>query len=437
MRKLNLQLFANSSTKSSSSTSSQGGSSTTGGSSTSTQGGSTSDTTSHSETDTHTEGGSHSYSYGKSWASGKVEDNTQQHRDTYNTDYSEGQKVTDAYNRLQETLNNKPSFESKYQEKLDSLYDSIMNRDKFSYNFNADQMYQMYKDQYTAQGKQAMEDTMGKANAMNGGYGSSYGQSAAQQTYQGYLQQLNNIIPTLRDQAYQQYQDEGTEMLNKYNITSDAYEREYGQYRDDVSDWQNDRSFNYGMYSDERNYDYNMFTNERDYWNDEYWNEKNAERSNYQVTDSNYWEDSHSVTDSESHTSSNYWENSNTNSWNNTSNWSKSNTNSSSNTWSDSGSSGSGGSTSKSSGGTSLTGGWGNDDTQSNWEVNIAPYNTSKTQNLQADSKEDVIKMVSAMQNAQSSADLAKVKYNLRQAGYTQQEIEILEDYAKGERTFK
>lgn len=436
MKKIFLQLFATSSSTKSGSTSNTS-SNTQGGSNASTQGGSTSDTTSHSETNTHTQGGSHSYSYGKSWASGKVEENTQKHRDQYNTDYSEGQKVTDAYNRLQETLDNKPAFESKYQEKLDSLYDSIMNREKFNYNFNADQMYQMYKDQYTSRGKQAMEDTMGKANALNGGYGSSYSQSAAQQTYQNYLQNLNNMIPTLRDQAYQQYQDEGAEMLNKYNITSNAYDREYGQYRDDVSDWQADRSFNYGMYSDERSFDYNQFANERSYWNDEYWNEKNAERSNYQVTDTNYWEDSKSVTDSQSHTTSNYWDNSNTSNWSNTSSRTDASSWSNTNSYSDSASENSSGSKNGSSWGNSAGDGdgWQQGSTKSN-SLNITPYSYEVTKNLRNQTDDEIGECVFELQQADSATKKAQVKADLKKSGYTDQEIEILEDLASGKRSY-
>lgn len=177
-------------------------------------------------------------------------------------------------------------------------------------------MYQLYKDQYTTQGKKAMQDTLGQASALNSGYGSSYAQSAAQQTYQNYLQDLNNMIPTLRNQAYNEYMQEGQDLLNKYNVSSDAYNREYGQYRDSVADWQADRSFNYGMYSDERNFDYNKFNADRNYWNQEYWNERNSAQSNQQAAVENNWNDAYSKQDTYSKT--NYWENSNTNYWSNT-----------------------------------------------------------------------------------------------------------------------
>jgi len=412
-----IQLFASSSTKGGSTSQSQSNTTSYSEGGSSTEGGSHS----HTESDTHTEGGSHSESYGKSWWSGQVEENTRQHRDAYNTDYEEGAKVTDAYDRLQETLDNKPTFESKYEDKLNSLYESIMNRDKFSYDFNADPMYKLYKDRYTAQGKQAMEDTLGKAQAMNGGYGSSYSQSAGQQTYQNYLQELNDTIPTLRDQAFEQYQYEGQEMLNKYGITADAYDREYGHYRDDVADWQSDRSYYDAAYRDERNFDYDQFANERNYWNNEYWTEKQSETSNYQITDTNYWEDSHTSSD----TDTSYWENS--------SNWNRSNsqTNTSANTssWSNTNSAGSGGGSSaraKAAGSTASGGNSGNN-------LNPAPYKTSSA--LTGSSNEDIQEMVNTYkQMSQTGAGKRMFEYNMKQAGYNDADLEVIQKVADGER---
>jgi hypothetical protein len=452
MRKFELQLFAGGSTSTRGGSTTDSSSHTEGGSSTSshTEGGSHT----HGESDTNSEGGSHSYSYGKSWLSGEVEENTKTHRNAYNTDYEEGQKVKDAYQRLQDTIDQKPTFQSKYEDKLNTLYDQIMNREKFNYNFNEDQMYQMYKDKYTQQGKQAMEDTLGKAQAMNGGYGSSYAQSAGQQTYQGYLQELNNAIPTLRDMAYEQYLNEGNEMLNKYSITSDAYNREYGQYRDDVSDWQADRSFNYGMYSDERNFDYNQFAQERNYWNDEYWKERSAETSNYQITDTNWWEHSHTSSDSDT----NYWEDSQSN----TNYWSDTSSHSATNSWSDSVSTPSGGggggkSSASSKAAQSANAAWGgggstNASQQKAWtdwmhqapkqdtsSLSIAPYNQERVSNLVDMSKEDrqvAVQAISDLKNAQTASQQALTSYKLQQAGFTKEEIEILKEYAEGKRKF-
>ena len=417
MRLFDIQLFASSSTKGGSTSNttsySEGGSHSEGGSSS--EGGSHS----HTESDTHTEGGSHSESWGKSWWSGEVEENTRQHRDAYNTDYEEGQKVTDAYNRLQETIDNKPTFQSKYEGRLEELYNSIMGREKFKYDFNADEMYKMYADKYKQQGKQAMEDTLGKAQAMNGGYGSSYSQSAGQQTYQNYLQQLNDVIPELRNQAYQQYKDEGNELLNKYNVTANAYDREYGQYRDQVADWQADRSFNYGMYSDERNFDYNQFVNERDFWNNEYWMERQSETSNFQITDTNYWEDSHTSSD----TDTSFWENSRN--WNNTSSWNASQSATNATHWSNTNSAGSGsGAAAKAQ--QSSAGNTGN-------TLNPAPYKTSKT--LTQSTDQEIQEMVHAYKQASQNAASKKLYESaMRKAGFEDADLELLSKLANNER---
>lgn len=448
MRLFDIQLFASSSTKGGSTSNttsySEGGSHSEGGSSS--EGGSHS----HTESDTHTEGGSHSESWGKSWWSGEVEENTRQHRDAYNTDYEEGQKVTDAYNRLQETIDNKPTFQSKYEGRLEELYNSIMGREKFKYDFNADEMYKMYADKYKQQGKQAMEDTLGKAQAMNGGYGSSYSQSAGQQAYQNYLQDLNNMIPTLRNQAFEQYQYEGNELLNKYNVTANAYDREYGHYRDDVADWQADRSFNYGMYSDERNFDYNQFVNERDFWNNEYWMERQSETSNFQITDTNYWEDSHTSSD----TDTSFWENSSN--WNNTSNWNRSNSQTNASHWSNTNSAGSGGSSAASKAaqstnanafGSSGAGSTSNSN-QNGWtdwmhrapqstdDNKYAPYNISST-DVTAQHPEYVANYAEYLKSQKSSTDLAKAKKDLKDnEGLTDAEIAMIMEIAKGNKSW-
>lgn len=304
---------------------------------TSTTGGSNSTTNSHTESSSHSltqgysdttsssTGGANTTTTGQSYASGIVSDNTQANFDKYGQEYQQSQNVANAYNNLQAALSGKPAFQSNYNNKLSELYDQIMNRDKFNYNFNEDAMYQLYKDQYTQQGRAAMQDTMGQAAALTGGYGSSYAQTAGQQQYQNYLQQLNNMIPELRNQAYQEYQAEGQELLNKYNITNDAYNNEYSQYRNDVADWQTDRSFNQSAYADERNFDYGQYQDNRNYWQNEYWNEKNSAQSNWSQSDQSNWNNSTSHTDSKSET--NTTSVSDTTSKTNSSNWSNSNVN--------------------------------------------------------------------------------------------------------------
>lgn len=221
--------------------------------------------------------------------------------------YNQSQQVKDAYNKLQNTLNNAPgAFSSNYTQSLNNLYNQIMNRPGFSYNMNNDALYGAYKDQYVAQGKQAMKDTIAQGSALTGGYQNSYANTAGNQAYQTYLQRLNEIVPTLQQNAYAMYQDETSQLYNKANFTRDLYNQDYQQYRDKKSDYYADRDYFTNYYNNERNFDYGKFRDDRNYYASEYWNQRNAEKttdtSNWSHTDT--WSDTNSSTDSTSTTNS-------------------------------------------------------------------------------------------------------------------------------------
>jgi hypothetical protein len=170
---------------------------------------------------------------------------------TQNSPYTESEDVTAKRDAYDDFLNTKPDdYKSSYEDTIAALTDKIMNREKFTYDLNGDALYQQYKDQFINQGKLAMQDTMGQAAAMTGGYGNSYAQSVGQQTYQGYLQQLNDKVPELYQLALNQYNQEGEDMYNQYGLLTDRESTEYDRYRDDVADWNADRSFAYGEYRD-------------------------------------------------------------------------------------------------------------------------------------------------------------------------------------------
>ena len=137
----------------------------------------------------------------------------------------------------------RPEYTPTYDDQINDLYNKIANREKFSYDINGDPLYDIYKDQYIKQGKMAMRDTMGKAAALTGGYGSSYGQQVGQQAYDAYLQDLSAVIPELYGKAYDRYRDEGDDMLNLYGLLGDQRDTEYGRYRDSMTDWERNRDY--------------------------------------------------------------------------------------------------------------------------------------------------------------------------------------------------
>lgn len=131
---------------------------------------------------------------------------------------------------------------------LDMAEQAIAQRESFSYDPGADAMYRQYRDQYTQQGRQAMEDTMGIAAAMNGGYGNSYAVTAGQQAYQSYLGQLAEVVPELYRLAYQKYTDEGQALQARYDALSGEKEDAYRAYQDAWSKYQGEKDDLYTIY---------------------------------------------------------------------------------------------------------------------------------------------------------------------------------------------
>ncbi|NCB31877.1 MAG: hypothetical protein EOM66_10785 [Clostridia bacterium] len=100
---------------------------------------------------------------------------------------------------------------------------------------------------------------------MTGGYANSWAQTAGQQTYDSYMQELNNNLPALEDRAYGRYQDEGNQLAQRFSMAGQLNDRDYGQYRDQVGDWQYGTGQALDMYNNERNFDYSAFTRDEDW----------------------------------------------------------------------------------------------------------------------------------------------------------------------------
>ena len=122
------------------------------------------------------------------------------------------------------------SFTSKYEQQIADLYDQIMNRPQFTYDVNKDPLFQQYRNEYMQGGQRAMQDTMGQAAALTGGYGSSWGTTAGYQAYQQYLQALNDRIPELEQRAFDRYAYEGDQARENLNMTTDLDTRDLNIY---------------------------------------------------------------------------------------------------------------------------------------------------------------------------------------------------------------
>lgn len=190
--------------------------------------------------------------------------------------YAQSQSVLDAKAYLESLVSNKPGeFASENESLMDDFWNQLVGREKFSYDLNSDMLYQQAKDQYAALGKMAMQDTMGQASALTGGYGNSYASTVGNQAYQGYMQELNNNIPEYYQMALNQYNQEGNDLYNLYSMARDQYLNDYSMYRDDVSDYYTDYANAYTDYMNLLNQDYNEYLDSENRRWDSFVNEQN------------------------------------------------------------------------------------------------------------------------------------------------------------------
>jgi hypothetical protein len=229
----------------------------------------------------------------------------------YQEGYTPSDTVVDAMSRLKALQNSKPQgYNSKYAPQLDAILAEIQNPEKFSWDFNGDELFKTYADMYTRKGQQGMMNAIGNAAALTGGYGNSYATQVGQQTFDEYMNDLYGIGMDLRDRAYQIYQDNRADTYNRLGALQSADQIDYGRYRDTVGDWKdelgywtdyanNERNFDYGKYADELNYwtnqanyldeqDYGRYADQRNYWTDRANTERNFDYNTF-ADALNYW----------------------------------------------------------------------------------------------------------------------------------------------------
>ena len=184
--------------------------------------------------------------------------------------YVPSQAVEDAKTQAEAHRQQKPGeYQSQWKDQADAILYQIQNRNPFSYDASRDPMYRQAVDQYVRLGRQAMMDSAGQAAALTGGYGNSYSQTAAQQTYQDYLQGLTEKLPQFHQMALDQYQARGKDLMDRYNALSQREKEAFGQYQkfvewfyarqdrlDDAYERTKDRD--YHRYQDQRDYEYNQ-----------------------------------------------------------------------------------------------------------------------------------------------------------------------------------
>ena len=165
--------------------------------------------------------------------------------------------VTNGYNTAD---SGKPSFDYSYDSEMRALIDQILNSNLADWK-QGDQ-YAALKDQYAANGEMGMNDLLGQVSSRTGGLASSYAASVANQEY-------NDWMSKLEQAAQEMYQQDRSDKLNNLGVLNDAYSREYGEYADQLNQWNTDRNFAYQQAQDalsnqwkQKEWDYNMSQDE-------------------------------------------------------------------------------------------------------------------------------------------------------------------------------
>lgn len=113
-----------------------------------------------------------------------------------------------------------------YQQARQSA-EALLDRPAFSYDPEADPLYRAAREQYTRQGRRAMEDSMGRAAALSGGYASSYAQLRGDQAYDERLSRLAELLPDYYEKARSAYDKETGRLRDALGSALGLYDKDY------------------------------------------------------------------------------------------------------------------------------------------------------------------------------------------------------------------
>lgn len=137
--------------------------------------------------------------------------------------YGSNQQVT-----LPASIDELPTYNSEYMDTLNELAKQLisMNYDDWAKG----SQYQALADRYGNNGRMSMQDVLGQVASRTGGLASSYATTAAQQQYNQYMAQLEEV-------ARQMYSQDRSDLLDNANLYRNLANDEYDRYRDSLADY--------------------------------------------------------------------------------------------------------------------------------------------------------------------------------------------------------
>lgn len=168
---------------------------------------------------------------------------------------------------------NRGTYQSQYTDTLNNIANNITNQQQYSYNPDNDPAYQAAYRQMIREANRAQQDTLGQYATMTGGMPSTAAVSAAQQAGDNYRATMNDNLLNYMNADYQKYTDNRADMYNQLSAIMQLDDSAYQKWVDQVgldqdtiellnglrsqerSEYDTDRNFAYGKYTDQLSYD--------------------------------------------------------------------------------------------------------------------------------------------------------------------------------------
>ena len=142
---------------------------------------------------------------------------------------------SDVVAQAQEYLNQQlGGYKSQYGSQITDLVAQLQNRPAFEYDVNTDPLYLQLRDIWKQDGLMAMEDTMGQAAQLTGGYGNSHAQMAGQQVYNNHLREVAEMVPQLKEAARADYDADTDVLLRNLGLLMEQDSTDYARWMDEL-----------------------------------------------------------------------------------------------------------------------------------------------------------------------------------------------------------
>lgn len=148
---------------------------------------------------------------------------------TLNSSFTVPDSVKQADTYIASQLQKIQSGKTSYSDQVKDMIAQIQGREKFSYDVDSDPLFQQALSSAMSSGKQAMQDTIGQASALTGGYGSTYATTAGNQAYNAFIEDAYNNLPEYYQMAMEAYQMEGDDMYRQLDMLNSADDKEYNR----------------------------------------------------------------------------------------------------------------------------------------------------------------------------------------------------------------